>query len=70
MPAKSKKQSNFMKLVYAYKKGALKQKDVGENVVKAAGSISEQAAKDFTKTAAEEKAKIKQLLMTVVFPIR
>lgn len=48
MPAKSKSQQHFMGMVYAFKKGELK--DAPESVKKAAKSMTKKSAKDFAKT--------------------
>jgi len=47
MPAKSEKQKNFMKLVFAYKNGKLKSTDVSNNVKKAANSMTFKQIHDF-----------------------
>lgn len=54
MPAKSKQQQQFMGLVYALKKGDVKQSDVSQNVKDAAKSMTTKQVKDFASTKFEQ----------------
>ena len=49
MPATSEKQQGFMALVHAVQTGKRSKKGVGENVTKAAGSMSEKQSHEFMK---------------------
>ncbi len=51
MPAKSKKQQNFMAVVKRYKKGELSPKSVGEKVRKAAMGMNMKQVDEFAETA-------------------
>jgi len=49
MPAVSKAQENFFRLVNAVQKGALKRKQVGADVWKAAQTMKQSSVQDFMK---------------------
>mgnify|MGYP001600105140 CR=1 FL=1 len=49
MPAVTQRQENFMRLVHAVQKGALKKSQVGTHVWKAAREMKQSSVKDFMK---------------------
>ena len=60
MPSTSDRQRNFMRMVYAYKKGKLK--DASPQVIKAAETISTKAAKEFAEMPIHETFTLKDFL--------
>lgn len=50
MPAKSKKQQQFMGMVHAYQRGDLSPREVSPDIIDAARSMTKQQVKDFAET--------------------
>lgn len=61
MPAKSEKQRKFFLLVKAVQTGKVSPKKVGNNVSKAASTISNQDVNDFIKNKTVSKEKLKEM---------